>query len=155
MSSDISCLQHSGKTKTKTKEAALWFSRLPIVCVWAMCGSNAAWRVSNITAHAAVFAQRLDETTFVIRLEENETPTAAVRLWVEGSRWALVISEIPLFPSHCCAPECPTPALYAEKEHFSGSLAHAGMRAVVILTCRQQCANKAGVIAPAEVSSYC
>lgn len=54
------------------------------------------------------------------------------------------------------------PRLYVDKEHFSawiggrgGSLAHAGKRAVLVLTCRQQCANKAGVIAPAQVSSYC
>lgn len=42
-----------------------------------------------------------------------------------------------------------------KKKTSANSLTHTGMRAVLILACKEQCANKADIIAPAQVSSYC
>lgn len=52
----------------------------------------------NSACRSVCTEPRLEETTFVIRLQETETPTvpAPVRLWVEGSRWGHFILEIPL-----------------------------------------------------------
>lgn len=104
----------------------------------------------NSACRSVCTEPRLEETTFVIRLQETETPTvpAPVRLWVEGSRWGHFILEIPLtFFLDCFKKK--------KKKTSANSLTHTGMRAVLILACKQQCANKADVIAPAQVSSYC